>query len=132
VAFSPDGQALAAVAQKQGAPVKLWDLASGKVRARLKGHAGWPRAAAFSPDGILATASVVPRDPRHWENAPGEIRLWDGGTGRPLGEPWTCARGPNVVAFGGHGQVLAVWQVRGRGETGLTVWDLRLRRGPAP
>src|SRR5262249_48030263 len=78
VAFSADGKTLAAVDEERPEGVKLWDLASERVRARLQGHAGhvsavdlasgrvrarlqgdagYVSAVAFSPDGpALATA----------------------------------------------------------------------------
>jgi WD40 repeat protein len=125
VAFSPDGKTLAAVTEKQNAPVKLWDVASGRVRARLHGHAHCALAAAFSPDGTLATAAVPAREP-----GAGEVRLWDGVTGRPLGPPLTCDHSPDGLAFGGRGQILAAWATRLPGDGRLTLWDLR--RGTAP
>jgi hypothetical protein len=51
--------------------VKLWDMASGRVKATLKGFPAPPRSMAFAPDGkTLATFSL------------GEIKLWDVGSGK--------------------------------------------------
>jgi WD40 repeat protein len=118
VAFSPDGKALAVAcgapdvvaAQKgEGDRVLLWDVASGRVRARLQGHAGNVCAVAFSPDGTLATASVVPsRNPRQPNAGTGEVRLWDAATARPGGAPLSVLYAPTCVAFGGEGRFLAV------------------------
>src|SRR5262249_27435364 len=86
VAFSPDGKTLASVpgyrlyrVEKQGESVQLWDLATGRVRARLEAPAVWVYGVAFSADGRTVTTAgeVLPlgRDR-------GEVRLWDAATGR--------------------------------------------------
>jgi WD40 repeat protein len=49
VRFSPDGRTLAA--GTQGNEVVLWEVATGRQRASLRGHQGWIGALAFAPDG---------------------------------------------------------------------------------
>jgi WD40 repeat protein len=77
LAFSPDGRTIA-IAQNnlhRESSVDLWELASGKVRARFVGHRGAAMSLAFSPDGrTLATGG-----------ADTTILLWDvtGRTGLP-------------------------------------------------
>ncbi len=67
--FSPDGKILATQSFDEST-VKLWDVATGKKRATLKGRGK----VVFSPDGkILAT------EPR------GGIHLWDVATGKERG-----------------------------------------------
>jgi WD40 repeat protein len=67
--LSPDGKTLAAGAE---GGLDLWDLASGKVRASLRGHHDFPQAAAFSSDGkSIATACEQ-----------GVIRLWNASDGK--------------------------------------------------
>ena len=62
VAFSPDGRTLA-LASREGT-VQLWDVASGKTLAVLKGHSSAVRRVAFSPDGrTLASGARGPDGP---------------------------------------------------------------------
>jgi hypothetical protein len=75
VAFSPDGRALATggrgdVHESVG-EAKLWDVATGRLIAVLKGHRRPVTCLAFSPDGTtLVTAGGG-------DNGPGEVKLWD-------------------------------------------------------
>lgn len=69
---SPDGATLA-VGEADGI-IRLWDLGSGKLRARLKGHGDAVRDLAFSPAGdALASASEDCR-----------ARLWSVSSGQQL------------------------------------------------
>jgi WD40 repeat protein len=132
VAFSPDGKTLVST---QGNVVHLWDLASRKVRARLRGHAGRVNAVAFAPDGTLATVGNVPGRGHHDQT--GEARLWEAGTGRPRGAPLTFPHYGSSVAFGRRGTILAVGGTRGSqtnfgaGPGQITLWELAARQRPA-
>ncbi len=65
MAFSPDGTQL--VSGSYDATVRLWDIATGKETATLRGHSLPVISVAFSPDGTrLASGS-----------SDGTVRLWD-------------------------------------------------------
>jgi WD40 repeat protein len=90
-AFSPDGKTLAT----GGDPfyVKLWDVATGRLKATFTGHAAVVWSLSFSPDGkVLASGSYD-----------GTIKLWDLATG----EPRTTLRGSARIAFSPDGTTLA-------------------------
>jgi WD40 repeat protein len=114
LAFSPDGKALASAQggsdlRGPGA-VKLWDLATGRVTATLKGHAGMVWNVAFSPDG-KTLASAGGRDAN--EPGPGphlgtaELKLWDVATGRLTATLKTTSGVVLGVAFRPDGKTLA-------------------------
>jgi serine/threonine protein kinase len=87
IAFSPDGQYLAAVGE--GA-VKVWHAATGQEVLTLRGHRGPINAFAFSPDGRrIATA-----------NGDMTVTVWDTATGREV----RSLQGPSPeVRTGGPG-----------------------------
>jgi WD40 repeat protein len=106
VAFSPDGQTLAVGDDETS--VKLCDLASGKVRARLEGHQQWVNSVAFAADGKLLASGSEDR----------MVLLWD----MPAGKLRARLRAPSLVtsiAFAGGKPLLACGSV-GRA---VRLWD---------
>ncbi len=127
LAISPDGKTLAAAGRDR--VVRLWELATGKVRLELTDHQR-PGVShlckpAFSPDGkLLATG-----------DSQGTLRLWDPRQGKPLATLAEPAGDIHQLAFSPDGRFLAA--ARDGGVTQL--WDARttklhstLRMGAEP
>jgi WD40 repeat protein/tRNA A-37 threonylcarbamoyl transferase component Bud32 len=103
LAYSPDGTRLATAGTDQ--LISLWDVASGRLRAKFTGHTGVVWSLAWAPDGQrLATAG--------WD---GTVRLWDV-TRRQEAEA-IPSEANFSVAFSPDGQVLA------GGGAGVRLWD---------
>ena len=88
VAFSPDGKLLASVSgngigdeeweepPERCYEINVWDVATGRVLARLSGETGQMWSVAFSPDGkLLGTGDWT--DIAFPNDGPGRVRLWD-------------------------------------------------------
>ncbi|HEX5268962.1 MAG TPA: WD40 repeat domain-containing serine/threonine-protein kinase [Gemmataceae bacterium] len=131
MAFSADGKWLAAPA-KSGSQavgdVLVWDLATGKPRLRLKGHAITVDGLAFSPDGHRIASAAQP------VNQPsGEIKLWDAATGTELLALKAGGRlySANLLGFSPDGRRLYAAGNVGLGQW-QTVWDATPRPEPKP
>ncbi len=96
IAYAPDGGTLA-TAGLDGT-VKLWDTATGKELATLKGHTGPVEGVAFSPDGkALASGGLD-----------GSVRVWDVGTRQQRASRDFRPAGIACLAFAPDGKALAV------------------------
>jgi RNA polymerase sigma factor (sigma-70 family) len=108
LAFSPDGRTLAVADHTCDAT--LWDVTTGRPRARCKGRAHNVSALAFTPDGATLAGGGADR----------VIRLWDTGTGQERG----TLRGHDsfilALAFSPDGRSLA----SSAGDGGLKLWDV--------
>src|SRR5262249_9421642 len=118
LAFAPDGKALASVCSD----LRVWDLATGKVRYRRPGRGG----VADAPDGkILACGGP---------NNESTIRLYAAASGRELRRVRAARSGtmnPCTMAFSPDGKLLAtesnggfaLWEVATGKKTGLGTWE---------
>jgi hypothetical protein len=66
LAFSPDSATLAVAVDRV---VQLWDVATGRLLARLEGHAGKVQRLAYAPDGRRLASGGYNRTVRLWDVA---------------------------------------------------------------
>jgi WD40 repeat protein len=113
VAFSPDGQRLAATSTDK--TLRLWDTGTGQLMGDpLIGHSASVFRPTFSPDGqLLATLSVDHT-----------LRIWNLNAGQPLTGP---TQGVSDVAFSPDSHRIAAI-----GSDGVWLWDVDTRKTDRP
>jgi RNA polymerase sigma factor (sigma-70 family) len=122
-ALSPNGRLLAVGGAADGA-VRLWDLASGKELAPLRGHAATVRALAFTPDGDRLLSASTDRTVLVWDvrrllrPLPGAAR-----SDNELSELWEALAGDDAAAA-----ARAQWRLAAVPEQTLSLVRLRLKR----
>jgi RNA polymerase sigma factor (sigma-70 family) len=108
LAFSPDGRWLAS-AEEDNAPVRVWDVRTGKERFRFGDVASRGQTVAFSPDGRLVASG----------HSDGAIHLWDAATGKDA-RRWSCRSAVKSLAFSPDGKTLATTSLW---DSGPRLWD---------
>jgi len=113
VAFSPDGKTLAAgsaAGLNHPGEIKLWEMASGQVKATFTGLTGNIQSVAFSPNGkAIAAGSDV-----------GTIKLWDGAIGKELVALEHPINTVLSIAFSPDGNTLA----GATAQDAIKLWDV--------
>ncbi len=123
LAFSPDGKTLALVRNKVvGSEVVLWEVATGKELATLKGLSSRVTLVAYSPDGKRLAVADDNSSLQLWDVKSGKVLLaWKGNSGgvhrvvfSPDGKSlatagsdgkvhlWDVATGKDLAALGDH------------------------------
>ena len=108
VSFSPNGKTLAS----NSSHVELWNVATGKKIATLRGHRSTIRSVSFSPDGrILASGGDT-------------VKLWDVATGVNTAtlEGHRSGSGVSSVSFSPDGRILA--SGGGPRDNTVKLWDV--------
>jgi len=104
IAFSPDGQSLAAVDSYDNYSLTVWDLSTREQTFRRSDPLIIPVEVAFQPDGTLVSGEWLERaDGEHQtpQERPASIRLWDVQTGElkkqlsPVGVVWVTDLSPD-------------------------------------
>ena len=72
LALSSDGSTLASSSNND--TIRLWDVASGQLKATLKGHTAKISSVAFSPDGATLASGSYDYTVRLWDVASGKIK----------------------------------------------------------
>jgi WD40 repeat protein len=102
--ISPDGQRLASGGQDR--LVKVWNARTGARALSLAGHSAPVLSVAYNPTGTrIASASGTYSPATGY--VPGEAKVWDAETGKPLFTVSEAAKGFNSVAFSPDGKRLA-------------------------
>jgi WD40 repeat protein len=108
LAFSPDGRLLATLGLGGGAPLRLWDAATGERVDELRAPGAGVETAAFSPDGRLLAAAASDRRIHLWK-LPSRRRVGSFAIGP--GNPRDLAIGPRGRLFVAVGERVSVWDL---------------------
>jgi WD40 repeat protein len=116
LAFSPDGQLIAAGANQQ---IYVWQTQTGELIQTLRGHTEYVSGLAFSPDGrLLASAAGFFLEGNSTDTS---VRLWDVQTGQPvailgshdsIATSVTFSPDGGTIASGGYDGKIRLWLIQ--------------------
>jgi WD40 repeat protein len=109
VAFSPDGKALAAGCRDS--TVRLWDLASARELAVLKGHGSPIAHLSFSADGSKLAAQNLDETNRLWDVKTQRVLFTLPGPEDGYGNALALSPDGRLMAFGNNRKSVVVWDV---------------------
>jgi WD40 repeat protein len=109
VAFSPDGRTMAT--QGQGFVVKLWDLETGEVRTKLKGHSLYVSGAVFSSDGLLLITASSDQTLRFWDVDSGHLLYTAIGQADEIFDFALSPDGKTLASAGFRDGVVKLWDL---------------------
>jgi RNA polymerase sigma factor (sigma-70 family) len=115
LAFSPDGRTLASAAQH--APVRIWDVTTGREVRSLPGDRFGALSLAFSPDGRTLLSG----------EAGGMVRCWETATGKELRHFQAHGDWVSGLAFAPDGRTLVT-----SGDSTIRLWDCNSGREITP
>nr|MDJ0556179.1 WD40 repeat domain-containing protein [Microcoleaceae cyanobacterium MO_207.B10] len=108
LAITPDGQTI--VTGSSDNTIKVWDMATGNLKATLTGHSDSVRSVAISPDGQTIVSGS-------WDDT---IKVWDLATGNLKATLTGHSSSVRSVAISPDGRTI----VSGSWDETIKVWDL--------
>lgn len=125
LAVTVDGQS--AISAAEDRELEVWELATGKCTARLRGHTDWVSAVAVSPDGKYVVSASDDQTLKIWRLDGGLKRDEQATEHEGLIRQLACSVDGRTVLSAGDDRRMVVWEL-GTGERLKTFDDLDIHR----